>query len=128
MSAAIMAVLLLAAARSRSSNQRHGRLLGLCLVPSFMLYPSISSVLFQTFMCRTIDSKQFLTKDLSIDCASAEHRAAETRAAVMIVLFSFGLPAMYQALLYPHRRQLVTSTQESAARRMGAPYRRLTFL
>jgi hypothetical protein len=128
LSAAIMAVLLLGVTRSRSANQRHGRLLGLCIVPSYMLYPSISSVLFQTFMCRSIDSKRFLTKDLSIDCTSAEHRTAESRALVMIALFSFGLPVIYQALLFPHRRQLVTSTQESAARRGETPYRRLIFL
>jgi hypothetical protein len=113
---------------ARSGN--HGNLLSLCIVPSYLLYPSISALFFQTFNCREIDHDNFLAPDLSIDCNSSEHARAEGVAWVMIAAFSIGLPAIYQALLYPHRKRLASSFSHEGAEGSGpqASFKMFEFL
>jgi hypothetical protein len=84
------------------------------LVLSYLVYPSSSSVFFQTFNCRPIDSIEYHTKDLSIECASDKHLRAELMATAMVWLFSFGLPLVYLSLLIPHRRELVSSSAQAS--------------
>jgi hypothetical protein len=104
LSTIVMAVLF-AGVYFRSSNM-HSNVLTLCIVPSYLVYPTFSSVFFQTFNCREIDQDRFLVSDVSIDCDSSEHASAEVVAGLMIFTFSIGLPVLYLALLYPHRRSL----------------------
>jgi hypothetical protein len=130
-SSTIMSVLLGGVVHSRIGKHDHqSRLLALSIVPSYLLYPSTSSVLFQTFNCREIDQHRMLAGDLSIDCSTSAHERAESIAWVMILLFSIGLPVMYQALLYPHRHRLASSISHEASSAAGAPasFRALSFL
>jgi hypothetical protein len=60
----------------------------------------------------------YLTKDLSIECESKAHAERSTPLAYfMILVFSLGLPALYLALLLPHRAQL---RSEGAQELVGA--------
>jgi hypothetical protein len=93
-------------------DARWRKMLSGILVLSYLVYPSSSSVFFQTFNCRTIDDVRYHTKDLRIVCDTPEHTTAEAVATTMIVLFAFGLPVLYLALLIPQRRQLVTSSPQ----------------
>jgi hypothetical protein len=108
--ALIMSVLLLGFLRTKAGGTKNnGHMLALCIVPSYLLYPSTSTVLFNTLNCRQIDEVSYLTQDLSINCDSAAHKTAKGVAMFGICMFSLGLPAMYQALLYPHRHKLASS-------------------
>jgi hypothetical protein len=113
LSTIVMAVLF-AGVYFRSSDT-HSNVLALCIVPSYLVYPTFSSVFFQTFNCRRIDQDRFLVSDLSIDCDSSEHARAEVVAGLMIFAFSIGLPVLYQALLYPNRRVLTMSASRTNA-------------
>jgi hypothetical protein len=124
LSTTILAALGMGIARSGHS---HGCLLSLFIVPSYLLYPSISALFFQTFNCREIDQSRFLTPDLSINCDSSEHARAEGVARLMIGAFSIGLPAIYQALLYPHRHQLASSLSHEGTGGSGS-FRMFKFL
>ena len=89
------------------------------LVLTYLVYPTISSMLFQTFSCESIGlgnkrsagavppaRSRWLHQDYAIDCDSTEHRYYEALASFMIVSFSFGVPVLFWALLRPHRRNL----------------------
>jgi hypothetical protein len=72
----------------------------------YLAYPSVSSSFFQALNCRSIDKDRWLEADLSIDCTDEQHRNAELVAWVMILIFSFGFPALCFAMLFPHRREI----------------------
>ena len=108
------------AAAQRVVAQSSGRkFLSTCLVLSYLVYPSSSSVFFQTFNCRTIDGVEYHTKDLSIICTTGKHVKAERVATAMILLFSFGLPVVYMSLLFPQRRQIASASPARAHSMMG---------
>ena len=99
--------LLQKAAAKKASDRKF---LSFCLVLSYLVYPSSSSVFFQTFNCRWIDSAEYHTKDMGIKCQEQPHLNAEKVATAMILCFSFGLPLIYLSLLVPQRNILVSST------------------
>jgi hypothetical protein len=73
-----------------------------------MVYPSVSTVAFRTFNCRSVDGVSYLREDYSKECDSDSHAQAELFASVSIVLVSVGLIVVYAALLWPHRAVLRT--------------------
>eukprot|EP00937_MAST-01D_sp_MAST-1D-sp2_P005101 g5101.t1 len=77
------------------------------LVLTYLLYPTMSSLLFQAFSCETVHLGRFLHQDLSIDCDSAAHKYYERLTTVMVSLFAFGVPVLYWALLRRHRHNLL---------------------
>jgi hypothetical protein len=80
-------------------------MLSACLVASYLIYPSCTTVFSQAFNCRRIDGVAFLTRDLSVPCAASAHQKAELVASLMLAAFSCGLPALYLAMMYPHRHK-----------------------
>eukprot|EP00937_MAST-01D_sp_MAST-1D-sp2_P000024 g24.t1 len=77
------------------------------LVITYLLYPTMSSLLFQTFSCETVHLGRFLHQDYAIDCDGAEHARYEAIASVMIAIFAVGVPMLFWALLRRHRHNLV---------------------
>ena len=72
----------------------------------FLLYPSVSSMLFQVHNCRRIDGVSYLHADYSIECDSSAHQYAAIFSGFMIVLVAFGTPVLYLLLLLPHRQAI----------------------
>ena len=90
-------------------NVRHKHV-SLLLLLTFVVYSSVSSVLFSTFACEVLDDgKNYLRSDYRIECDSPKHRAFMVYAGFMIVLYTVGIPAWYAGLLYRDRDVL---TQE----------------
>ena len=91
--------------RSRQSedalrNIRHMHV-SMVLLVTFLVYSSVSSVLFQMFDCDYLDDGMYyLQADYSIECSSSKHKILEVYAAIMIVLFPIGIPAFYSYLLF----------------------------
>lgn len=78
---------------------------------TFLVYSSVSSVLFQTFPCDTLEDdideeKKFLRADYSIDCDSNKHKNLKIYAWIMIALYPVGIPVFYAALLFRNRSLL----------------------
>jgi hypothetical protein len=109
---AVMVVLLVGVAQQAASQRGGGggsgssSILSYFIVPSYLVYPSVSAVFLETLKCREINFVEFLSKDLTIECASDAHKSATAVAGLMIFIFSIGLVAVYLALLYPHRTDL----------------------
>ena len=96
----------------------------LVLLLTFLVYASVSSVLFKTFACdKLADGKDYLRADYRIQCDSSEHRAFMGYAGFMILLYTVGIPAFYGVLLFrdsdvlkrdqPDRERLARATSTS---------------
>ncbi|CAN0512481.1 unnamed protein product, partial [Scytosiphon promiscuus] len=74
------------------------------LLLTFLVYSSVSSTLFKAFACEELDDdKYYLRSDYRIECDSSKHRGFQAYAAVMIVLYTVGIPVFYSGLLFKDR-------------------------
>lgn len=89
------------------------------LLLTFLVYSSVSSVVFQAFACEGLDDgKNYLRADYRIECDSPRHRGFQVYAGVMTVLYAAGIPAFYGYLLFRDRDvlKLEPDDRESPAR------------
>ena len=95
---------LIGARKQKAANA----LFGWFLFLSFLVLPSVSTKIFYNFACNDFDGDygSYLKVDLSIDCNSAEHKLFSMYAILAILVYPFGIPAMYMTLLY-RKRDLV---------------------
>lgn len=84
--------------------QKH---VSMALLVTFLVYTSVSSVVFQTFGCDPLDDGcNYLRADYRIRCDSPKHQAFRVYAAVMVVVYPVGIPALYAFLLFTNRTVL----------------------
>ena len=77
------------------------------LLVTFLVYSSVSSVVFQMFACDALDDdKYYLRADYRLECDSLKHRVLQVYAGLMIFLYPVGIPSLYAFLLFSHRRVL----------------------
>ncbi|CAM9356991.1 unnamed protein product [Ascophyllum nodosum] len=118
----IIAVVLLGATYLVAADKNHGssraiRIVGhkhvsMALLITFLVYSSVSSVLFQTFDCEVLDDgNDYLRADYSIECDTFRHRAFMIYAGFMILVYPVGIPALYAVFLFRNRKVL---TDENA--------------
>ena len=70
----------------------------------YVVYPSTTSVAFETFNCNNLgDIGEYLKVDYRIDCSSPEHASAKRVAWGMIVVFAIGVPVMFLVLMFRDR-------------------------
>lgn len=81
-------------------NVRHKHV-SMALLVTFLVYSSVSSVVFQMFACDDLDDgKNYLRADYTIDCDSTKHRVLQIYAGLMIMLYPVGIPALYACILF----------------------------
>ena len=98
------------------------------LLLTFLVYSSVSSLVFQTFACETLDDGiQYLRADYTIHCTDAKHRAFEVYAGIMVFVYPVGIPLLYAVLLFQRRDVLAhTGVDKTKARSIAGlwePYR-----
>ena len=87
-------------------NIRHKHM-SMALLVTFLVYSSVSSVVFQMFACEHLDDgKRYLLADYKIDCDSAKHQFLQIYAGFMVLLYPVGIPFFYAWLLFCNRRLL----------------------
>ena len=107
-------------------DRRHGSVL---FWTSFLMYSTVASSTFQTFVCDHLDDgRSFLRADHSLECYTSTHKAFMAYAGVMVAVYPIGIPACYALVLYRSRSSLkageVGSTDEAAIiKELWAPYR-----
>ena len=93
------------------------------LLVTFLLYSSVSSVVFQMFACDDLDDdKIYLRADYRLECDSPKHRALQVYAGLMILLYPVGIPGLYAFLLFSNRhilRDTQSRTESSVVRSMS---------
>lgn len=71
---------------------------------TFLVYASVSSILFKTFACEELaDGNNYLRADYRIQCDSSRHKSFQAYGGLMVVLYAVGIPALYVALLLRDR-------------------------
>ena len=91
----------------RLSKSVQDYVLKFLLVATYLVYPTVSAMLFQTFSCEKVHLGRFLHKDYAIDCDSAEHKGYQALAVIAILVFACGVPLLFWALLYYQRHNLM---------------------
>ncbi|CAM9398277.1 unnamed protein product, partial [Ascophyllum nodosum] len=76
------------------------------LLVTFLVYSSVSSVVFQMFACDALDEKLYLRADYRLECDSPKHRALQVYAGLMIFLYPVGIPSLYACVLFSNRHVL----------------------
>lgn len=95
-----------ACCETKLENIRHKHLSALLLL-SFLVYSSVSSTVFQTFACDSLDDgESYLRADYRILCTDTKHKRFQAYAGIMIVVYPVGIPPLYSFLLYRHREVL----------------------
>ena len=104
------------------------------LLVTFLLYSSVSSVVFQMFACDDLDDdKLYLRADYRLECDSPKHRALQVYAGLMILLYPVGIPGLYAFLLFSNRhilRDTQSRTESSVVRSISGlwkPYKAQRF-
>lgn len=122
--AAIVSLYLIYAAavfRNRGSevalrNVRHKHV-SMALLVTFLVYSSVSSMVFQMFACEKLDDgKKYLRADYSIDCDDRKHKNLMIYAGIMILIYPVGIPALYAHLLFTNRDVLQKDRREDSFR------------
>ncbi|CAM9834064.1 unnamed protein product, partial [Sphacelaria rigidula] len=81
--------------------------LSMVIFLTFLVYSSVSSILFQMFSCEDLDDgKNYLRADYRIECDSPRHVSLQIYAAFMIAVYTAGIPTLYVTLLFRHREVL----------------------
>jgi hypothetical protein len=90
------------------------------LAMTFLIYSTVSTTVFQTFACDRIDedintavTTRYLRADYSIQCDTHEHNMYKAYAAVMIIIYPLGIPALYTWLLWSNKHKLGSKNDAS---------------
>ena len=79
----------------------------MALLVTFLVYSSVSSVIFQAFACEGLDDgKSYLRADFTIVCDSPKHKAFQIYAGFMVMIYPIGIPALYAVLLFSNHHVL----------------------
>lgn len=122
-----------AVARSRNRHSTAGLLaakgkhLTLALFVMFVIYSSVSFIVFQTFVCETLDDGvTYLRADYSLTCSTGAHTAWEVYAGFMILVYPLGIPAVFAWLLVSNRHDIAkVGAGDRSARQRLQPMRDL---
>jgi hypothetical protein len=72
----------------------------------FLVYPGFAALFFEALKCRTIDGRDYLAADLSVDCSSSSYQLLQGFAIAFVSLWACGLPILTLALLWPVRAKI----------------------
>jgi hypothetical protein len=86
------------------------------LAMTFLIYSTVSTTVFQTFSCDTIDDSattktSYLRADYSIQCGTATHTLYKVYAGFMVFIYPLGIPALYARLLWNNRHKLSSNNE-----------------
>ncbi|CAM9614990.1 unnamed protein product [Ectocarpus sp. 12 AP-2014] len=85
------------------------------LLVTFVVYSSVSSTVFQTFACETLDDGiEYLRADYRIHCTDTTHEAFEVYAGFMVFVYPVGVPLLYAVLLFRRREALANASADKA--------------
>eukprot|EP00903_Cladosiphon_okamuranus_P015456 g14274.t1 len=88
-----------------------GKHLSLALFVMFIVYSSVSYIVFQTYVCETLDDGiTYLRADYSLTCTTSVHTAWEVYAGIMIIVYPVGIPVVFAWWLVPNRHAIAKAS------------------
>jgi hypothetical protein len=106
--------------RTANLNRIRAKHCSAFLLMTFLIYSTVSTVIFQTFACDAVEGTgtSYLRADYSVSCNTAKHTAYQAYAAVMILVYPVGIPLLYTWLLWRERRCFNQSHKRSSGPRL----------
>ena len=102
-----LAACILIAYKLSSTEEIKNKCITWFLKMTYLVFPGVSTVVFQTFPCITFDTgDSFLKADLSINCSAPERPGILTYAVIMAILYPIGITVMYATLLWRQRKAI----------------------
>jgi len=97
--------------------------LDLFFVVTYLVLPSVTFTIFQTFLCTNVDPDSeddaevdwYLGVDTTISCDSTYYNNGFYYAMAMVLVYPLGIPLLYFLLLYPHRVAIATRDETAPA-------------
>eukprot|EP00808_Paulinella_micropora_P005718 g34203.t1 len=77
----------------------------LILFGLFVVYPVVSATILGIFNCKEVEGVLYLSGDFNTLCNTAEWRRHATWAYIFVVLYPFGIPALFFSLMFFTRRK-----------------------
>ena len=77
----------------------------LCLFTLFLIYPSVSSTMIRTFVCREVEGVYYLQADFQIKCYEDTWNQWSPIAALLIIAYPIGIPLLFFIMVYSRKRK-----------------------
>jgi len=74
----------------------------------FLIYPSVSGTMLQTWHCIDVDGVEYLSADLRLTCDTSQHTQNANLAGLGFLLYIIGIPGFFILVLYMHKVITVT--------------------
>jgi hypothetical protein len=75
----------------------------------FLIYPNVSSTIFQMFQCTEINGASYMRSDMSIECFSPRWDSYIPLGLASLVIYPIGIPAGFFYFLSVEKHHLYTS-------------------
>ena len=73
----------------------------------FLVYPSVSQTVFQTFICQDLDLEEaYLLVDFQVECGTSDYHMAIAAGGLLVLAYPIGIPLSLFMLMYKNRTQL----------------------
>lgn len=89
------------------------------LVFTYLVYPSCSQVVLDTFNCDHMGSESYLFADYSTKCYTHAHTVMKIYASIFVFIYPLGCPLMYYILLWNHRDEIDPTLPSGKKARMN---------
>jgi len=89
------------------------------LFVTFLIYPTVSSVVIRLYVCKKIEGIDYLLGDLSIECSGSKYESYKQLGIFMILLYPVGIPILLFYMLFKYRNKL---HEEAIKAEMGFLY------
>ena len=76
------------------------------LMAVFIMYPMLCQKMMGTFLCREIESKWYLTLDVTLECYDDKWVIHAVLGAIGIIIYCIGIPVIFFMMLYTNRDQM----------------------
>ena len=88
--------------------------MSMVLLLTFLVYSSVSAVVFQTFACDKLDDGgDYLRADYRTKCTDEKHQNMMAYSACMIALYPVGIPVLYASVLFENCTLLQNETRRN---------------
>jgi len=78
----------------------------LFLFTLFLIYPSVSSIVLRSYICKNVNGTSYLVSDFEVICYTDSYNRNINAAYFMIVLYPVGIPCFLFYMLYRYRMRL----------------------
>jgi len=78
----------------------------------FIIYPSVSQIVFTTFNCKELYDEHYIAADVTLKCYDARHQGWMAYASVCVIVYTLGIPLIFVYYLYEKKVPAIVQQKE----------------